>query len=63
MDLIETGGANKAPLLQGADSQNKFPFSPTVQELTAKEGLKEDFLQTIRQIEVCFIWSQIEGIM
>lgn len=28
--FIETGGANKAPLFQGADSQHKFPFTPTV---------------------------------
>lgn len=47
VDFIETGGANKAPLLQGADSQHKFPFTPTVHELTLRGGLKEDFLLSI----------------
>lgn len=34
--FVETGGANKAPLFQGADRRHKFPFTPTLRELTAK---------------------------
>ena len=41
--FIETGGANKAPVLQGADSRHKFPFTPTVHELTARGGFKRGF--------------------
>lgn len=41
--FIETGGANKAPLLQGADSQHKFPFTPTVHELTPRGGFRRGF--------------------
>lgn len=61
--FIETGGANEALLLQAADSQHKFPFTPNVHEPAVKGALKEDFLQTIRRIEVSFICSQNEGIM
>ena len=61
--FIETGGANKALLLQGADSQHKFPFTPTVHELTPKGGLREDFVQNYPSDRGLLHLQPNEGIM